>query len=116
MLVVRIARMLYLGKSNKTEIMSYINLTRRDATSALKYTVCLTEDECKILLPIIRKEAERVARKVAEYDDIHESGEATTRQENKRLKYSERLSKLSGILCDMKVLIQPKKRHDTEVE
>ena len=35
--------------------MSYIDNTRRNFSSPLEKTVCLTREECKILLPFFRK-------------------------------------------------------------
>lgn len=78
--------------------MSYIDYTRRSPNHAYETTVCLTEEECKTLLPFFKKAHKKVKQKHDKYEDIHQSGEATERQENMRTKYANELEGLESVL------------------
>ena len=69
-------------------------------------TVCITDSECAILLPYIQKAYESEYKKWGKYNDIHESGEATSRQEDLRIKYSDSVEVLDLLLCNMKERIK----------
>lgn len=86
--------------------MSYIDNTRRSRNSAYELTVCMTKEECKILLPFFREAHKKVKQKYNKYQDIHEGGEATERQENTLLKYTEELEHLESILLDINNLVK----------
>ena len=86
--------------------MSYIENTRMSPNFAYETTVCITKDECKVLLPLIKKACKDVKLKFDKYEDIHESGEATERQENIRAKYSDKLESLESILSHIKFLLK----------
>lgn len=78
--------------------MSYIDYTRRSPNHAHETTVCITEEECKTLLPFFKNAYKNVKQKLDKYEDIHQSGEATERQENMRTKYANELEGLESIL------------------
>lgn len=78
--------------------MSYIDYTRRSPNHAHETTVCLTEEECKTLLPFFKNAHKKVKQKHDKYEDIHQSGEATERQENMRTKYANELEGLESVL------------------
>lgn len=78
--------------------MSYIDYTRRSPNHAHETTVCITEEECKTLLPFFKNAHKNVKQKLDKYEDIHQSGEATERQENMRTKYANELEGLESIL------------------
>lgn len=78
--------------------MSYIDYTRRSPNHAYETTVCLTEEECKTLLPFFKNAYKKVKQKHDKYEDIHQSGEATERQENMRTKYANELEGLESVL------------------
>ena len=62
----------------------------------------MTKEECKILLPFFQKAYKSVKSKYEKYNDIHNGGEATEREENLLMKYSEQLERLdmeSIIMC-----------------
>lgn len=86
--------------------MSYIDNTRRSSNHAYEITVCITKEECKLLLPFFREAHKKVKQKYNKYQDIHEGGEATERQENMLLKYTEELEHLESILLDINNLVK----------
>ncbi len=84
--------------------MSYIDISRRSINSAHETTVCITKDECKILLPFIEKIHRDIKVKHDKYDDIRNGGEASEREINLLTKYAEKLERLDSLLCDIKEL------------
>lgn len=78
--------------------MSYIDYTRRSPNHAHETTVCITEDECKTLLPFFRNAHKKVKQKLNMYKDIHNGGEANERQENLLTKYAEQYEHLESVL------------------
>lgn len=86
--------------------MSYLDTTRKSSYSPYETTVCLTKNECKILLPYFQKAYKNVQMKFNVYQDIHEGGEATERQENLLAKYEEQLNSLENILSSINELIK----------
>ena len=65
-------------------------------------TVCMTKEECKILLPFFKS----VKSKYEKYNDIHNGGEATEREENLLMKYSEQLERLESILSSIDEILK----------
>ena len=61
--------------------MSYIDSTRKSYSSPYEITVCMAKEECKILLPFFQKAYKSVKSKYEKYNDIHNGGEATEREE-----------------------------------
>lgn len=78
--------------------MSYIDNTRKSFTSQYEITVCLTKEECKVLLPFFKKAYNEVKLKFDKYEDIHNGGEATKREENLLTKYTEQYEHLESVL------------------
>lgn len=78
--------------------MSYIDNTRRSSTSQCEITVCMTKEECKILRPFFKKAYKDAKSKYEKYNDIHDGGEATEREENLLMKYSEQLESLESVI------------------
>ena len=68
--------------------MSHIDGTRKSYSSPYEITVCMTKEECKILLPFFQKAYKSVKSKYEKYNDIHNGGEATEREENLLMKHS----------------------------
>lgn len=85
--------------------MSYITITRSHLGAAYENTVCMRKDECKALLPFIQKAYKEAKVLYDKYDDIRNCGEATERNINLLMKYSERVDHLESLLCDIKELI-----------
>ena len=86
--------------------MSYIDSTRRSFTSPYEITVCMTKEECKILLPFFQKVYKEVQSKFEKYDDIHSGGEATNREENLRIKYLEQSEHLESVLSSIAEILK----------
>ena len=85
--------------------MSYIDNTRRSNNDAFELSVCLTEGDCKVLLPFFRNALKKVHVKLEKYRDIHEGGEATEKQENLLAKYEEESNALEKVLKDIQTLL-----------
>ena len=51
--------------------MSHIDGTRKSYSSPYEITVCMTKEECKILLPFFQKAYKSVKSKYEKYNDIH---------------------------------------------
>lgn len=81
--------------------MSYIDNTRRSYASPYEITVCMTKEECLILLPFFQKAYKQVRSKYEKYEDIHNGGEANERQENLFIKYTEQCEHLESVLSDI---------------
>lgn len=86
--------------------MSYIDRTRKSLVSAYEITVCITKEECKVLLPFFEKAYKEVKSKYEKYEDVHNGGEATERQENLRYKYLERCEHLESVLSTINTILQ----------
>lgn len=86
--------------------MSYLDCTRKSKEHAYETTVCLTREESKMLLPFFRNARKEVKKKYDKYEDIHEGGEATERQENLRIRYKEELDYLDSILEDIETILK----------
>lgn len=86
--------------------MSYIDNTRRSNNDAFALTVCLTEEDCKTLLPYFRAAQRKVNVKLEKYQDIHNGGEATVRQENLLAKYEDESKALEYVLKDIETLLR----------
>nr|WP_320037158.1 hypothetical protein [uncultured Bacteroides sp.] len=86
--------------------MSYIDNTRRSLNSPYEITVCITKEECKVLLPFIEKACKEVKLKYDKYEDIHESGEATERQESMRQRFFDKLSGLENLLSSIHTILK----------
>lgn len=86
--------------------MSYIDNTRRSSNHAYEITVCITKEECKVLLPFFKNAHKKVKQKHDKYEDIHEGGEATERQENMRMKYIDELEGLESILSAIDMILK----------
>ncbi|RGO07467.1 hypothetical protein DXB29_19200 [Bacteroides sp. 3_1_33FAA] len=86
--------------------MSYIDYTRSSSNSAYEMTVCMTKKECKTLLPFFRTAYKNIRKKYDRYEDIHEGGEATEKQENLRMKYTEELGDLESIISEIEIILK----------
>lgn len=86
--------------------MSYIALSRRSLSDHWINTVCLTDYDGTVLLPYVQEMYDAEYKKWEKYNDIHEGGEATLRQENLRTIYSENVDILDLLLCNLKERIK----------
>ncbi len=69
-------------------------------------TLCLNKEETKALIPLIRRALKKALVKEDKYRDIHESGEASERQETKLMKCEDEVSMLDGLLSLAKELVK----------
>ena len=64
------------------------------------------KEECKTLLPFFKSAYKRIKQKYDKYEDIHEGGEATEKQENLRMKYTDELNDLENILSEIETILK----------
>lgn len=81
--------------------MAYLDYTRPDSSSAHKMTLCLTEEECKLLLPTIEKALKTARNKYEKYKDIQDGGEATEKQQDKLCQYEDEYDCLMAVKTEM---------------
>ena len=73
--------------------MSHIDGTRKSYSSPYEITVCMTKEECKILLPFFQKAYKSVKSK---YE----------KEENLLMKYSEQLERLESVLSSIDEILK----------
>lgn len=86
--------------------MAYLGESRKDMNSQWLFTLCLTANDCKLLLPIFEKRLKEAEKKHEKYYDIHQGGEATERQEDLLLKYEEEMIALESVVTSAKEMIE----------
>lgn len=95
-----------------TDYISYLFATGRTYDTVGKYIkhvtdfLEMTKEECKILLPFFQKAYKSVKSKYEKYNDIHNGGEATEREENLLMKYSEQLERLESVLSSIDEILK----------
>lgn len=77
--------------------MAFVGESRRNLQESWKNYVCLSKDEAQELLPLVDKLLQRTQKRWEYYNDIHESGEATSRQETARENLDEKIIRLESI-------------------
>lgn len=82
--------------------MAYLDYTRPDSSTAHKMSLCLTEEECKLLLPTVEKALKNVEKKYEKYKDIQDGGEASEKQQDKLWQYESEYECLTAVLQQMK--------------
>ena len=82
--------------------MAYLDYTRPDSSTAHKMSLCLTEEECKLLLPTVEKALKNVEKKYEKYKDIQDGGEASEKQQDKLWQYESEYECLTAVLLQMK--------------
>lgn len=65
-------------------------------------SACLNEEEVKAILPEMIRIIKKAQKKSEYYNDIHEMGEMTERQENARLEANDKYL----MLCDLKAQME----------
>lgn len=89
--------------------MAYLDNTRPDWSKPFKLTLCLTFDECELLLPTVSKAVKSAQKMYEKYKDIQESGEATEKQQDKYIQYEGELECLNAVESLMKEVIEMNK-------
>ena len=69
-------------------------------------TLCLTPQDCKLLLPAFEKRLKEAEKKFEKYYDIHQGGEATDKQENLLVKYEDEMDTMRVVVHVAKELIK----------
>ena len=87
--------------------MSHIDGTRKSYSSPYEITVCMTKEECKILLPFFQKAYKSVKSKITKSIMIFTmEGRLTEREENLLMKYSEQLERLESVLSSIDEILK----------
>ena len=68
----------------------------------------LSKDEVKRMLPFFKRCLKTERKLLERYQDIHESGEATERQENKLMKHEDNVLIMESVIQQAEQLIKPK--------
>lgn len=89
--------------------MAYLDYTRPDSSTPTNLTLCLTFDECKLLLPTVSKAVKNARKMYEKYKDIQEGGEATEKQQDKYIQYEEEWECLNDVESSMKEVIEKNK-------
>lgn len=85
--------------------MAHLDNTRACSGKAYELTLCLTEDEVKILMPLFAKAQRQAREKYYKYLDIQNSGEATTQQQNLLCKYEDEWNAMKSVVKKAEELI-----------
>ena len=83
--------------------MAFIGESRKNYASPWKHFVCLNATECKILLPLVRKELDKAEENVEKYQGLNEAGTITERQVTVFDKWVERADVLTSVLSAIEV-------------
>lgn len=66
----------------------------------------LSPEDCALLYPMVAKAKRNLEAKVARYRDIHESGEATTRQQDIMFKSEDDFCRMSRLAEDIYAVVK----------
>ena len=86
--------------------MSYLGESRENFGRPWMFTLCLTAEDCRLLLPTMEKRLKEAEKMYEKYKDIHDGGDATERQENLLLKFEEERDALLASVHQAKELIE----------
>ena len=89
--------------------MAYLDNTRTGFGTSYRLTVCLTAEECELLIPLVANVLKREIKRYEKYKDIHDIGEATVRQQNLLCKAENNVNSLEDILVKFEELIKANK-------
>lgn len=88
--------------------MSYISLSRRAGSQYFDNSVCLSDEDCRLILPYLKRIEKELSNKYEKYRDIRDSGEATERQTDLLCDYSGKLEAIELIISNAEELLKPK--------
>ena len=86
--------------------MAYSALSRKENAGPWELTLCLTSEDCKLLLPAFEKRLKEAEKKFEKYNDIHQGGEATEKQEDLLVKYEDEMDTMRVVVHVAKELIK----------
>lgn len=86
--------------------MARIESIRIGRTCFWDSALCLTMEECEQLLPDMEAALKKSEKKYEKFRDIHEGGEATTRQQNLMVEAEDKMNTLSSVVSTIKELLK----------
>ena len=86
--------------------MAHIEPVRIGKTPFWDSTLCLTMEECKQLLPDMEAALKKSEKRYEKYRDIHEGGEATTRQQDLMVDAESKMKTLKSVVSTIKELLK----------
>ena len=89
--------------------MAQIEPVRIGKTPFWDSTLCLTMEECEQLLPDIEAALKKSEKRYEKYRDIHEGGEATTRQQDLMIDAESKMKTLTAVVNTIYELLKIQK-------
>lgn len=86
--------------------MARIESIRIGRTCFWDSALCLTMEECEQLLPDMEAALRKSEKRYEKFRDIHEGGEATTRQQNLMVEAEDKMNTLSSVVSTIKELLK----------
>ncbi len=86
--------------------MAHIEPVRIGKTPFWDSTLCLTMEECEQLLPDMEAALKKSEKRYEKYRDIHEGGEATTRQQDLMVDAESKMKTLKSVVSTIKELLK----------
>lgn len=86
--------------------MAHIEAVRIGRTCFWDSVLCLTMEECELLLPDMEAALKKSEKRYEKYRDIHEGGEATTRQQDLMVDAENKMNTLTSVVNTMKELLK----------
>ncbi len=86
--------------------MAHIEAVRIGRTCFWDSVLCLTMEECEWLLPDMEAALKKSEKRYEKYRDIHEGGEATTRQQDLMVDAENKMKTLTSVVNTMKELLK----------
>lgn len=89
--------------------MAHIEPVRIGKTPFWDSTLCLTMEECEQLLPDLEAALKKSEKRYEKYKDIHEGGEATTRQQDLLIDAESKMKTLTAVVNTIYELLKIQK-------
>lgn len=89
--------------------MAHIEPVRIGKTPFWDSTLCLTMEECEQLLPDMEAALKKSEKRYEKYRDIHEGGEATTRQQDLMIDAESKMKTLTAVVNTIYELLKIQK-------
>lgn len=89
--------------------MAHIEPVRIGKTPFWDSTLCLTMEECEELLPDFEAALKKCEKRYEKYKDIHEGGEATTRQVDLMIDAESKMKTLTAVVNTIYELLKIQK-------
>lgn len=89
--------------------MAHIESIRIGRTCFWETALCLTMEECEQLLPDMEAALKKSEKRYEKYRDIHEGGEATTRQQDLMIDAESKMKTLTAVVNTIYELLKIQK-------